>query len=132
MATLSYYSGQSRQMNSSHRSVAMALALVSAIVVSPLYHVKQRKNEFHHVETRWWWWWNSSFLLPLVLAGLIISIRAASSSSSSSLRRGTAQASLDASFVLRIGRSSWGLAGVLVLLLLVLSWQDSVQGFLWK
>ncbi|KAJ6942637.1 hypothetical protein NC652_008447 [Populus alba x Populus x berolinensis] len=56
-------------------------------------------------------------------------------SSSMSARRGSRASfipSPDPSWVLRIGSSSWGLAGVLVMLMLVLSWQDSVQEFFWR
>ncbi|KAJ6932786.1 hypothetical protein NC651_008268 [Populus alba x Populus x berolinensis] len=56
-------------------------------------------------------------------------------SSSMSARRGSRASfipSLDPSWVLRIGSSSWGLAGVLVMFMLVLSWQDSVQEFFWR
>nr|DAD44247.1 TPA_asm: hypothetical protein HUJ06_002477 [Nelumbo nucifera] len=119
MATLS--------QNSSHRSVAMVLSLVSAVVLSPLY--LKRKTNDNRNETRW----NSGFVLPMILAGLIISIRVASSSSSSAQSgRSAVFSSMDASCVLRIGNSSWGLTGVLILLMIVLSWQDSVQGFFWK
>ncbi|KAK9280747.1 hypothetical protein L1049_003635 [Liquidambar formosana] len=120
MATHTYPS-----QSSSHRAVAMALALVSAVVLSPLY--VKRKTDMHY-ETRL----SSGFVLPMVLAGLIIAIK---TTSSTSLLRG-ASASLipspEPSWVLRIGSSSWGLAGVLVMLMLVLSWQDSVQEFFWR
>ncbi|GFZ11712.1 hypothetical protein Acr_23g0000970 [Actinidia rufa] len=79
----------------------MVLALVSAVVLSPLY--VNRRNDSNY-ETRW----NSSgFVLPVVLAGLIIAIKTTSSSSSSSM----VFPSSEPSWVLRIGSSSWGLAG---------------------
>ncbi|KAF7123839.1 hypothetical protein RHSIM_Rhsim12G0209900 [Rhododendron simsii] len=119
---------------SSQRGLAMVLALASAVVLSPLY--VNRKTEYSHYEMRW----NSGFVLPMVLAGLIIAIKTTSSSSSSSSSSSTSSSSdrammfpaSDPSLVLRIGSSSWGLAGVLVMLMLVLSWQDSVQHFFWR
>jgi|UniRef100_A0A2N9IBH6 hypothetical protein len=124
MATYTY-TGQ----YSSQRSVAMVLSLVSAIVLSPLY--ARRKNDTSYYETKW----SSGFVLPMVLVGLIIAIRTTSSCSSMSAQGG-ARASIipspDPSWVLRIGSSSWGLAGILVMLLLVLSWQASVQEFFWR
>lgn len=128
MATYTYTS-----QNSSQRALAMVLALVSAVVLSPLYVNRKNYHYSHNYETKW----SSGFVLPMVLAGLIIAIRTTSSSSSSmsSVQRG-ARASFipspDPSWVLRIGSSSWGLAGVLVMLMLVLSWQDSVQEFFWR
>uniref|UniRef100_A0A3Q7GM31 Uncharacterized protein n=1 Tax=Solanum lycopersicum TaxID=4081 RepID=A0A3Q7GM31_SOLLC len=112
---------------SSHRGVAMALALVSAVVLSPLY-VDRGKKESSYYETRW------SCVLPVLLAGLIVAIRSTSSSSSVRGRASTSSifASPQPSAVLRIGSSSWGLAGVLVMLLCVLSWQSSMQQYLWK
>lgn len=115
---------------SSQRSVAMVLALVSAIVLSPLY--VGQKNDTRYYESKW----SSGFVLPMVLAGLIIAIRTTSSRSSTSGHGGAARGSMipspDPSWVLRIGSSSWGLAGVLVMLMLVLSWQESVQEFFWR
>lgn len=118
--------------NSSQRSVAMVLALVSAIVLSPLYVSRKHDNRSYH-ESKW----NSGFVLPMVLAGLIIAIKttSSSSSSSSSVKRDASSTSLlpsDPSWVLRIGSSSWGLAGLLLMLTLVLSWQDSVREFFWR
>ncbi|PIA53457.1 hypothetical protein AQUCO_00900208v1 [Aquilegia coerulea] len=125
MATTTYNSlGQS----SSQRSVAMLLALAAAVVLSPLY-VKRKSD------TRYDTKWNSSFYLPMVLGGLIIAIRTTSSSSSQPLQRGVqvpSFASLDASSVFKFGSSSVGLAGVFIMLVLVLSWQNSVQGFFWR
>lgn len=129
-ATSYTYTGQSSSSfssSSSHRAVAMGLALVSAVVLSPLYVT--RKNDQHQTrfyETRHW---NSGFVLPMVLGGLIIAIR---TTSSSGISRASVIPSPDPSWVLRIGSSSWGLAGVLVMLMLVLSWQDSVQDFFWR
>lgn len=116
--------------SSSQRSTAMVLALVSAIVLSPLY-VTTRKTDARYYETKW----SSGFVLPMVLAGLIIAIKttsSSSSSSSSSTQGDSFVPSPEPSWVLRIGSSSWGLAGVLVLLMLVLSWQGSVHEFLWR
>ncbi|KNA26121.1 hypothetical protein SOVF_000380 [Spinacia oleracea] len=110
----------------SQRPIAMALALVSAVILSPLYTTRSN-------DTRYDIRWNSGFVLPMVLAGLIIAIKTTSSPSSSSMsgeRRSIL--SSDSSSVFRVGGSSLGLAGVLVMLMLVLSWQDSVQHFLWK
>ncbi|CAB4272290.1 unnamed protein product [Prunus armeniaca] len=112
MAATSYaYTSHS----SSQRSTAMVLALVSAIVLSPLY-VTNRKTDARYYETKW----SSGFVLPMVLAGLIIAIKTTSSSSSSSSSSSQGDSfvpSPEPSWVLRIGSSSWGLAGVLVLLI---------------
>lgn len=130
MAANAYnYAGQN---SSSQRAVAMGLALVSAIVLSPLYVTIKNDHRYHHHtifhnETKYW---NSSFVLPMVLAVLIIAIK--TTTSSSSMERGSVFPSPDPSWVLRIGGSSWGLAGILVMLMLVLSWQDSVQHFFWR
>lgn len=105
--------------NSSQRGVAMVLALVSAVVLSPLY--VDRKSEYRH-ETRW----SSGFVLPAVLAGLIVAIK------TTSTQRGNRSESEASSVLLRIGNSSWGLAAVLVMLVCVLSWQSSVQQFFWR
>ncbi|CAL9009703.1 unnamed protein product [Prunus brigantina] len=123
MAATSYaYTSNS----SSQRSTAVVLALVSAIVLSPLY-VTTRKTDARYYETKW----SSGFVLPMVLAGLIIAIKttSSSSSSSSSTQGDSFVPSPEPSWVLRIGSSSGGLAGVLVLLMLVLSWQGSVHEF---
>ncbi|XWS16557.1 hypothetical protein CRYUN_Cryun34aG0098800 [Craigia yunnanensis] len=121
------YTNESRN-NTSQRGVAMVLALITAVVLSPLY--VRRKNETRYYEMKL----SSGFVLPMVLAGLLVAIRTTSSSSSSSSSMqsgGTASIipSPDPSWVLRIGGSSWGLAGILVILMLVLSWQESVQEF---
>ncbi|XVF02152.1 hypothetical protein REPUB_Repub04eG0151300 [Reevesia pubescens] len=74
-------------------------------------------------------------------ARLIVAIRSTtfssfSSSSSSLMQSGGGRGSVipfpDPSWVLRIAGSSWGLAGILVMLMLVLSWQESVQDFFWS
>ncbi|KAJ8448253.1 hypothetical protein Cgig2_025177 [Carnegiea gigantea] len=114
--------GYSSQI-SSQRPLAMALALVSAVILSPLYVTRNNDKRY---DIRW----NSGFVLPMVLAGLIIAIKTTSSPAYSSAK--TILGSPDPSWVLRIGGSSWGLAGVLAMLMLALSWQDSVQQFLWK
>ncbi|XWS12147.1 hypothetical protein CRYUN_Cryun37aG0065000 [Craigia yunnanensis] len=126
MATYTYAS----RNNTSQRGVAMVLALITAVVLSPLY--VRRKNETRYYEMKL----SSGFVLPMVLAGLIVAIRTTSSSSSSSSMQSGGRASIipspDPSLVLRIGGSSWGLAGILVMLMLVLSWQESVQEFFWR
>ncbi|XAR49887.1 hypothetical protein NMG60_11004061 [Bertholletia excelsa] len=103
---------------SGQRGVAAAVAMASAVVLSPLYVTRKNENRF---DTRW----SSGFVLPMVLAGLIIAIK----TTSSGHRAPAASASAGPSRVLRIGSSSWGLAGILVMLILVLSWQDSVRHF---
>ncbi|KAB2613077.1 hypothetical protein D8674_035393 [Pyrus ussuriensis x Pyrus communis] len=123
------------QNSSSQRSVAMVLALVSAIVLSPIYTNPRKSSDARYHEAKW----SSGFVLPMILAGLIIAIKTTSSSSSSSsasslssTRGYSSIPSSDPSWVLRIGSSSWGLAGVLVMLMFVLSWQGSVHEFLWR
>ncbi|XVF74318.1 hypothetical protein PTKIN_Ptkin13bG0101000 [Pterospermum kingtungense] len=124
MATYSTYGSRT---NTSQRGVAMVLALITAVVLSPLY--VRGKNETRYYEMKL----SSGFFLPMVLAGLIVAIR---TTSSSSMPSGGSRASLipspDPSWVLRIGGSSWGLAGILVMLMLVLSWQESIQEFFWR
>ncbi|KAI4355429.1 hypothetical protein L6164_004205 [Bauhinia variegata] len=113
--------------NASQRSLAMVLALASAVVLSPLY-VKS-KNDIRYYESKW----SSGFVLPMVLAGLIIAIRRTSSSSSSvSSPRASLLPSPEPSWVLRIGSSSWGLAGILVMLMMVIHWQTAVQDMFWR
>lgn len=113
---------------SSQRSLAMVLALASAVLLSPLYANPRSDHRRHYYyESKW----SSGFVLPVVLAGLIIAIRTTSSSSSSP-RASSLLLSPDPSWVLRIGSSSWGLAGVLIMLMLVLYWQASVQEFFWR
>ncbi|KAJ4833241.1 hypothetical protein Tsubulata_028219 [Turnera subulata] len=123
------YSSQQSSSSSSQRTLAMVLALVSAVVLSPLY-VRRKNDNWRYYDTKW----SSGFVLPMVLVGLVIAIRTSSASSSSSMpaQRGSFLPGSDPSLVLRIGSSSWGLAGVLVMLMLVLSWQDSVQEFFWR
>lgn len=129
LITMENYASCSYQY-SSHRGVAMVLALVSAIVLSPLY-VDRGKKESSYYETRWSC---GGIVLPVLLAGLIVAIR--STSSSSSLQGGRSSSSIfgspEPSTAPRIGSSSWGLAAVLVMLLCVLSWQTSMQHYLWK
>ncbi|PKI74281.1 hypothetical protein CRG98_005338 [Punica granatum] len=130
MATHTYYNPTITQSSSSQRPMAMVLALVSAVVLSPLY-VRGSKDFWHRQDSAW----SSALVLPVVLAGLIIAIRTASSSPSSSHPSMGSSSMLpcsDPSWVLRIGSSSWGLGGILVMLVMVLSWQHSVQEFLWK
>ncbi|TKY64262.1 hypothetical protein E2542_SST14155 [Spatholobus suberectus] len=122
MATTTYAS--SCHGSSSQRSLAMVLALASAVVLSPLY--ANSKSDRKYYESKW----SSGFVLPMVLAGLIIAIRTTSSSVSSP--RASFLPSPEPSWVFRIGSSSWGLAGVLVMLMLVLYWQASVQEFFWR
>ncbi|KAE9584749.1 hypothetical protein Lal_00041703 [Lupinus albus] len=113
--------------SSSHRSIAMVLSLASAMILSPLYVNSNR--DIRSYKSRW----SSSFVLPMVLVGLIIAIRTTSSSSSFvSSQRASLLSSHDPSWVLRIGSSSWGLAGVLVMLMLVLYCQASVQELFWR
>ncbi|WCJ39416.1 hypothetical protein M5689_020407 [Euphorbia peplus] len=125
---------------SSQRGVAMVLALVSAIVLSPLYVTPRRRPSYdHHYSTIFYdIKWSSGFVLPMFLVSLIFAIKTTSSSS----RRpgvhdgvsfmGSCDDDHHPCWVLRIGSSTWGLAGVLVMLLLVLSWQESVQHFFWR
>ncbi|XP_027337664.1 uncharacterized protein LOC113851397 [Abrus precatorius] len=124
MATPPYAS--SCHSSSSQRSLAMVLALASAVVLSPLY-VNSKSDRRWYYESKW----SSGFVLPMVLVGLVIAIRTTSSSSTSS-PRASLLPSPEPSWVLRIGSSSWGLAGVLVMLMLVLYWQASVQDFFWR
>ncbi|CAL1376428.1 unnamed protein product [Linum trigynum] len=118
------------QNSSSQRGLAMVLALTSAIVLSPLYASRKSDHSsssrfYPHYEPGW----SSGLVLPMLLAGLIIAIKTTSSSNGGG--RSFAP-SPDPSWVLRIGRSSWGLAGILVMLVLVLSWQESAQHFFWR
>ncbi|KAI3455624.1 hypothetical protein Pfo_012287 [Paulownia fortunei] len=118
-------------LNSSPRALAMVLALVSALMLSPLY-VDHRKSE-SRLEARWS---SSGLVLPVVVAGLIVAIKTTTSSSNkNAVQRGGAdfQSPEDnAGLVFRIGSSSWGLAGILIMLLFVISWQTSVQHFFWR
>ncbi|MCD7460626.1 hypothetical protein HAX54_043992 [Datura stramonium] len=93
---------------SSHRGVAMVLALVSAVVLSPLY-VDRGKKESSYYETRWSC---GGIVLPVLLAGLIVAIRSTSSSSVQGRSRCTIFGSPEPSLCLRWS-SSWGLAGIL-------------------
>lgn len=120
------YASSSYQ-HSSQRGVAMVLALVIAVVLSPLY-VDRGKKESSYYER----WSCGGIVLPVLLTGLIVAIRSTSSSSVQGGSRSSIFGSSEPSSVLRIGSSSWGLAGVLVMLLCVLSWQSSMQHYLWK
>ncbi|KAL8139793.1 hypothetical protein V2J09_005814 [Rumex salicifolius] len=88
--------------HTSQRPLAMALALVAAVVLSPLYASR------HSSETRYDHRWNSGFVLPVVLAGLIIAIKTTSSMSSSSFSLLSAIPETDPSSAIRVGGSSWG------------------------
>lgn len=106
----------------------MVLALASAIILSPLY-VSDRRSESRYEER----WGSSSFVLlsVVVVAGLIVAIK----TTSSLKRRGKADFShqdTNAGLVFRIGSSSLGLAGILIMLLFVISWQASVKHFFWR
>ncbi|GER53566.1 serine rich protein [Striga asiatica] len=119
----------------------MLLALVSAIVLSPIY-ADRRKIE-SHLEMRWS---SGGLVLPVVVvAGLIVAIRTTNSSSKNhSLQKGSQSHNngdiyrspddnnCGASLVFRIGSSSWGLAGILVMLIFVISWQDYVKHIFWR
>lgn len=123
--TPSHQSMASASSTSSQRGVAMVLALVSAVVLSPLY-VTRKGDHFYH--ERKVVMSGSNFVVPLVLGGLIIAIK---TTSSSKMKMVKSKGYNEASGGLRIG-SSMGLAGVLVLLLIVVSWQDSLQDFFWR
>lgn len=103
----------------------MVLAMVSALVLSPLYF--NWKNESYY-KTRW----SSGFVLPVVLAGLIVAIKTTSSNSVKRGSRASVSPSPDELTLLRIGNSSWGLAGILIMLMFVLSLQTSAQHFFWR
>ncbi|KAF5767010.1 hypothetical protein HanRHA438_Chr15g0734681 [Helianthus annuus] len=108
---------------SQRRGVAMVLAMVAAVVLSPLY-----VNKETHLET------NSGFVMPMLLLGLIVAIKSTSSlsSSSSSSWSECEYDSSSSSWMLGIGSSSWGLAGILGMLLFVLYWQNSFQHLFWR
>lgn len=133
MAKTTTYASSSSS-SSSQRSLAMVLALVSAVVLSPLYGNSRSDRRYYESK-----WSSAGFLLPMFLVGLIIAIRTTSSSvssSSSSSSTSTARASFlpspEPSWVFRIGSSSWGLGGILVMLVLLLHCQTSVQEFFWR
>ncbi|KAL6585193.1 hypothetical protein OROMI_004482 [Orobanche minor] len=124
-------------LNSSPRALAMVLALVSAVMLSPL-SVDRRKIE-SRIETRWS---SGGLVLPAVVAGLIVAIKTTISSSSKNniVRKGADRDSIyqprdynncGAGSVFRIGSSSWGLAGILVMLVFIISWQGSVKHLFW-
>ncbi|KAK8592543.1 hypothetical protein V6N13_063120 [Hibiscus sabdariffa] len=88
------------------RSSAMALALLAALVLSPLYVGRKHETRYYEMKL------SSGFVLPMVLAGLIIAIRTSSSSSSSMADggRGWLSPSPDPTWVLGIGgvrRGDW-------------------------
>ncbi|WVZ22251.1 hypothetical protein V8G54_000795 [Vigna mungo] len=131
MAKTNTYASSSSS-SSSQRSLAMVLAFVSAVVLSPLYGNSRSDRRYYESK-----WSSGGFVLPMFLAGLIIAIRTTSSSvSSSSSSSSTARASFlpspEPSWVFRVGSSSWGLGGILVMLVLLLHCQTSVQEFLWR
>ncbi|KAL9304277.1 hypothetical protein ACSQ67_021540 [Phaseolus vulgaris] len=86
----------------------MVLALVSAVVLSPLYGNSRSDRRYYESK-----WSSGGFVLPMLLAALIIAIRTTSSSvsSSSSATRPSFLPSPEPSWVLRVGSSSWGLGG---------------------
>ncbi|KAH6827910.1 hypothetical protein C2S53_014872 [Perilla frutescens var. hirtella] len=116
--------GRYPHVNSSPRAAAMVLALVSAIVLSPLY-VDHRKSE-SLVESRWS---SSGLVLPAVVVGLIAAIKTTTSSNNAARKRSdsdqfeSADNCNGAAFLFRIGSSSLGLAGILIMLLFVISWR---------
>ncbi|XP_014516202.1 uncharacterized protein LOC106773949 [Vigna radiata var. radiata] len=130
MAKTTTYASSSSS-SSSQRSLAMVLAFVSAVVLSPLYGNSRSDRRYYESK-----WSSAGFLLPMFLVGLIIAIRTTSSSVSSSSSSSTARASFlpspEPSWVFRIGSSSWGLGGILVMLVLLLHCQTSVQEFFWR
>ncbi|CAN1168810.1 hypothetical protein LINPERPRIM_LOCUS19416 [Linum perenne] len=132
MATQCSYNGS--QNPSSPRGVAMVLALVFAVVLSPLYASRRDDHQSRFYHQYYESSWSSGLVLPMVLAGLIIAIRSTSSSkhNEGGMYASSSLVSSDPSWMLRIGGSSWGLAGILVMLMVVLSWQDSVQHFFWR
>ncbi|KAM7254501.1 hypothetical protein ACFE04_003881 [Oxalis oulophora] len=136
MATYIIHGHATQNSSISSRGVAMLLALVSALVLSPLYNVTTTRRNGNYNSSRYYIeskWTCSEFVLPMVLAGLIIAIKTTSSSSkSNNIQSCSLIPSPDPSWVLRIGSSSWGLAGILIMLMLVLSWQASVQHFFWR
>ncbi|KAK8514218.1 hypothetical protein V6N12_008932 [Hibiscus sabdariffa] len=84
----------------------MALALLAALVLSPLYVGRKHETRYYEMKL------SSGFVLPMVLAGLIIAIRTSSSSSSSMADggRGWLSPSPDPTWVLGIGgvrRGDW-------------------------
>ncbi|KAG2380033.1 hypothetical protein LR48_Vigan11g009300 [Vigna angularis] len=128
MANTTTYASSSS--SSSQRSLAMVLALVSAVVLSPLYGNSRSDRKYYESK-----WSSAGFVLPMFLAGLIIAIRTTSSSvssSSSSTARASFLPSPEPSWVFRVGSSSWGLGGILVMLMLLLHCQTSVQEFFWR
>lgn len=123
-----YYSSQNYTTTSSPRGVAMILAFVTAVVLSPLYASDYRMNiNGTDYETKW----RSGLVLPMVLAALIVAIKTTTSTNNNSSNN-TSSSSSSSSWMVRIGSSSWGLAGVLVILLFLISAQHSVQHLFWR
>ncbi|KAI3759789.1 hypothetical protein L6452_07847 [Arctium lappa] len=112
----------SLQNTSQKRGIAMVFAMITAVVLSPLY-INNVGEKDAYLESRLW---NSGFVVPVVLGGLIVAIKTTSSSSSN------ARSSCEEASSLRIARSSWRLAAILGMMLFVLYWQDSAQHFFWR
>ncbi|KAL8118805.1 hypothetical protein AgCh_016341 [Apium graveolens] len=135
MATYEDYTSQSS--SSSQRAVAMVLALVSAVVLSPFY--MNLNNDNSRTTRSYDSKWSSGFVLPVLLAGLILAIKTTTSnynsaSTSKPLHRQLTMDSGETSVsqTVRTGSSSWGPAAVLATLIFLLSWQNSAQHFFWR
>lgn len=135
MATYDDYTRQGS--SSSQRAVAMVLSLVSAVVLSPFYMNTNNDNirRTRNYDSKW----SSGFVLPVLVAGLILAIKTTtcnniSASTSKAVHRQFTADSEEASVsqTVRTGSSSWGLAVVLVMLIFLLSWQNSAQHFFWR
>ena len=135
MAIYDEYTSQTSS-SSSQRAVAMVLALVTAVVLSPFY-LTSSNDKFSRTRS-YDSKWSSGFVLPVLLAGLIVAIKTTTNNSSASTSRGVqGQFSADSgeapvSQTLRTGNSSWGLAALLVALIFLLSCQNSAQHFFWR
>lgn len=134
MATYDDYTSQSS--SSSQRAVAMVLALVSAVVLSPFY---MNNNDNIRSNRNYDSKWSSGFVLPVLLAGLILAIKTTTSNNNSAstsepVHRQVSTDSGEASVsqTVRTGSSSWGPAAVLAMLIFLLSWQNSAQHFFWR
>ncbi|CAH9118551.1 unnamed protein product [Cuscuta europaea] len=144
MATYEYFSYSPQGCYySSQRGVAMVLAMGCALLLSPLYVDRPRsESSRRYYETRWS---SGGLVLPAVLAGLIVAIKTASTAHGG--RGGTSPrfpvytssadvdgdcSSSSSSPAFGIGRSTWGLAGILVSLLFALSFQSSLRQFFWS
>ncbi|KAK1362754.1 Serine rich protein [Heracleum sosnowskyi] len=135
MATYDDYTSQSS--SSSQRAVAVVLSLVTAVVLSPFYMNSNNDNSrrTRNYDSKW----SSGFVLPVLLAGLIVAIKTTTSknnsaSTSKPVHRQftTDSGEASGSQTVGTGSSSWGLATVLVTLIFLLSWQNSVQHFFWR